>query len=114
MSVTVKFRMSMQPVRPKRVDTRPVPRVARMLALAHYIDRAVDRGDIRDYAEAARLFGLSRARITQVMNLILLAPSIQARILAGAATVWERSLRPVLRTAGWGEQEAVFKAIGEG
>jgi len=103
MSVTMKFKMS----------TKPVPRVARMLALAHFIERAVERGDLKDYAEAARLFGLSRARITQVMNLILLAPSIQARILAGGATVWERGLRPVLRAAVWEEQEAVFKSIGE-
>jgi len=82
-----------------------------MLALAHYVERAVERGDLRDYAEAARLFGLSRARITQVMNLVLLAPSIQARILAGDTTVWERGLRPVLRAAVWEEQEVLFARV---
>jgi len=111
MSVTMKFKMSTHPVRPKRVDTLPVPRVARMLALAHFIERAVERGDLRDYTEAARLFGLSRARITQVMNLVLLSPTIQARILTGSTGVWERSLRPVLRTAVWEEQEVVFDKL---
>ena len=61
--------------------TGRVPRVARLLALAHRIDRMVHDGEIRNLSEAARRLGLTRARVTQVMNLLLLAPEIQEAIL---------------------------------
>ena len=38
-----------------------VPRVARMLALAHHFDRLIAQGVVKDYAEIARLTQLSRA-----------------------------------------------------
>jgi hypothetical protein len=42
--------------------------------LAHRIDAMVRTGEFRDYADAARALGLTRARITQITNLLLLAP----------------------------------------
>src|SRR5712692_11534028 len=58
-----------------------VPRVTRLLALTHRIDGMIQSGDIRDWAEAARLAGITRARMTQIANLLLLAPDIQEAIL---------------------------------
>jgi hypothetical protein len=58
-----------------------VPRVARLMALAIRFERLVREGAVRDYAELARLGHVSRARITQIMNLTLLAPDIQEAIL---------------------------------
>jgi hypothetical protein len=49
------------------------PRVARLLALAHRLDRLLRTGVVRDYAELARLGHVTRARISQVMALLLLA-----------------------------------------
>jgi hypothetical protein len=46
-----------------------IPRITRLVAVAIKLRDMVDRGKIRDYAEAARLALVSRARITQVMNL---------------------------------------------
>jgi len=37
--------------------------------------------ELKDWAEAARLIGITRARMTQIANLLLLAPEIQATIL---------------------------------
>ena len=54
-----------------------------MLALAHYIERQVEDNAIPDYAAAARALGLTRARITQITGLLLLAPEIQERVLDG-------------------------------
>ena len=66
-------------VKPK---SRPRPlKVARMLALAHVFQRLIDAGVVKDQTELARLTGFSNARITQLMNLTLLAPSIQEEIL---------------------------------
>jgi hypothetical protein len=58
-----------------------VPRIARLMALALRFEELVRSGAIRDYAELARLGQVSRARITQVMNLLHLAPDLQEEIL---------------------------------
>jgi len=58
-----------------------VPRVARLMALAVRFDGLVRSGAVADYAELAELGHVSRARITQIMNLLLLAPDIQEHIL---------------------------------
>jgi hypothetical protein len=46
-----------------------------------------------DYADAARLLGMSRARMTQVMDLLGRAAETQEAILTGERTVSERELR---------------------
>jgi len=58
-----------------------VPRVARLMALALRFEELVRSGAVGDYAELARLGQVSRARITQIMNLLHLAPDIQEQIL---------------------------------
>ena len=58
-----------------------VPRVARLLALAHKFQGMLDRGEVESMAELARLGRVSRARITQIMDLLMLAPEIQAEVL---------------------------------
>jgi hypothetical protein len=86
------------------------PRVARQLALAHEIERRVRAGVFEDLAHAARAFGLTRARVTQLVNLTLLAPSIQAEILAmplvtvGRDPINERTLRPIVAEIVWARQ----------
>jgi hypothetical protein len=58
-----------------------MPRVTRLLVQAHHFQRMLDRGEAADLADIARRFRLSRARVTQVMDLTLLAPDIQEEIL---------------------------------
>lgn len=72
---------------------KPPSRVARQLALAHQIDRMIEAGELRDYADAARRLKVSRARVTQIMNLVALPIAMQERILLGEAEVSERGLR---------------------
>jgi hypothetical protein len=100
------------PIEPVR---RPA-RVAVMLALAHKIQDAIDRGVVRDRAEVARRLGLTRARLTQLMDLALLAPQIQERIMAlesvdGVEPITERAVRRVVRAAGWDEQRGAWRAL---
>ena len=85
----------------------PIPRLTRMLVLAHKIDGMINAGEIRDWADAARLVGVTRARMTQIGNLLLLSPSLQGAILdlsvghnVGTRAT-ERSLRQVARTPPW-------------
>ena len=84
-------------------------RAARMLALAHHVDRLVDAGDLTSYAAAGRLLGLTRARMTQIENLTLLAPEIQAQLVAGVTDISERRLRRVVQKADWQSQIAMLQ-----
>src|SRR5436309_368869 len=76
-TVTFEFRRS----EPVSIPVGRVPRVTRLLALAHKIDGQIRSGEIRNWAEAARLVGVTRARMTQIAKLLLLAPKIQESIL---------------------------------
>ena len=64
-------------------------------------------GVVRHYADLARLGYVTRARITQIMNLLNLAPDIQeeilflARTVTGRDPVSERSLRRVTAIVRW-------------
>lgn len=68
-------------------------RLARQLALAHFIENQIEAGAIKDYAHAARLFGVTRARVTQVMNLLFLPVAEQEDVLLGRTNATERSVR---------------------
>lgn len=72
------------------------PRILATLALAQEFQRLLDTGCVRNRAEVARRFALTRARVTQIMKLLMLAPEVIAHIEAARAAVSERSLRPVL------------------
>lgn len=58
-----------------------VSSTARTLALAHHFDRLLESGQACDYADIARRLGISRARVTQVMNALLLPVGEQERVL---------------------------------
>ena len=58
-----------------------IPRIARLMALAIRFDGLVREETIQDYAELARLGRVTRARMTQIMKLLFLAPDIQEQIL---------------------------------
>ena len=110
--------------RPKRVPERKqsipagrVPRIARLLALAYRIDGMIRSGEMRDWADSARLLGITRARMTQISNLLLLAPDIQKAILDlppvtnGRDRVNERDLRRILGIMDWAEQHRMWAEI---
>jgi hypothetical protein len=111
---TVAFARRSAP-RPTVAPVGRVPRVARLLALAHRIEAMVRTGELKDRADAARTLGLTRARVTQVMNLLLLAPSIQESILelsavtSGPDPVTERSLRGIVAEPDWGRQLQLWR-----
>src|SRR5712691_9540922 len=106
-TVTYEFRRT----EPVPVPVGRVPRVTRFLALAHAIDGRIRSGEIRDWAEAARLVGVTRARMTQIAKLLLLSPRIQGAILnlsnvtRGADPVSERALRAATAHVDWRRQE---------
>jgi hypothetical protein len=94
-----------------------VPRIARLMALAIRFDRLLREGTVRDLSELARLARITQPRATQIMNLTLLAPDIQAELLAmqgaevGREQVHERLLRPIVALVDWSEQRRAWRAI---
>jgi hypothetical protein len=68
------------PTAPERPKGR-LPRITRYMALAIYYEDLIRKGHVHDYAEIATLGHVTRARVTQIMNLRLLAPDLQERLL---------------------------------
>ena len=92
---------------PSAADEAMPARVALTLALAHAIERALNAGEFRDQAAAARHLGVSRARVTQLLELTLLDPTMQETVLGmtkgGVGRVTERGLREICRRRWWGQ-----------
>ena len=118
-NVEIEFRLD-QPVRRPREEADPqkdapprIPRIARLMALAIKVQDMVDRGEMRDYAEVARLGHVTRARMTQIMNLLNLAPDIQEQILFAAEgdCPAERRLRELAAHAGWERQRRAWRKL---
>jgi hypothetical protein len=88
-----------------------IPRIARLMALAIRFEELLRTGTIRDYAELARRGHVTRARMTQIMKLLDLAPDIQEQILflPPINGLNERNLRRIVRTINWREQRRMFQ-----
>lgn len=93
-----------------------VARAAYALALAHAFEDRLARGLAGDLADLARQTGLSRARITQLCDLLLLAPDLQEEVLfrfeePGERPLTERGLRSLVRVLDWAEQRRLYRAL---
>jgi hypothetical protein len=94
-----------------------IPRISRLMALAIRFEHLIQQGDIQDMAELARLGHVSRARVTQIMNLLHLAPDIQEAILflpavfKGKDPITERHLRRVISEVDWETQRHIWKKM---
>lgn len=103
----------------ERSNTNPSPfRLARLLAHAHQLELRIVSSDIASRAEAAREMGVTRARLTQIINLTLLAPDIQEEILftqaePGHQPINEHSLRWVLRARDWPTQRTRWRDLND-
>ncbi len=102
---------------PQPVERGRVPRISRLLALAIRFERLIREGVVKDYADLARLGGVSRARVTQVMRLLDLPPDVQEAILflpratSGRDPLTERKLRKVVAEVDWDEQRRVWSDL---
>lgn len=96
-----------------------VPRVSRLMALAIRFDHLIRTGAVADQADLARLGHVTRARVTQIMDLLQLAPDIQEEILCLPATVAERdsvaerSIRSITAVPDWRKQRKAWRQLRE-
>ena len=102
---------------PKAAPKSSIPRISRLMALSVHMQELIDSGEVTDYAELARLTYVTRARITQIMNLSLLAPDIQEELLhlppsaGGRDPVRERMIRPVAVVPDWRKQRKMWEEV---
>lgn len=85
-----------------------IPKITLLLVLGHHFERLVREGVVKDYAEIARRTGLTRARVTQIVNLTLLAPGIQEEIFSATCNkdaLVERGLRDLVSITEWSRQQ---------
>ena len=94
-----------------------VPRVARLMALALRLDALVRSRQIRNYCELAALGHVSRARISQIMNLIHLSPDIQEALLflpptrRGRDTIILADVQPIAAALDWRKQRRLWRQL---
>jgi hypothetical protein len=93
------------------------PRASKMMALAIHLQELVDSGQVRDYTALAELGHVSRARITQIMDLTLLAPDVQEALLflpkieKGRDRINERMLRVIAAEQIWDRQRELWGGL---
>ena len=94
-----------------------VPRIARLLALALRLDQLLKTSVLADQRQLAELGQVSRARVSQILSLLYLAPDIQEAILFLPHTVRGRDpvhlaqLQPLAQTLDWREQRRLWQQL---
>jgi len=116
--LSAKARNRKPPKTPKAPKAPKTPKVIELLKTAQEWRRQLDAGDVTSQAEIARREGVTRARVTQVMGLLRLAPDLQESILEleavdGVGLVSERALSDVIRIECWASQREAWKRLSE-
>jgi hypothetical protein len=94
-----------------------LPRITEVMALAILFQDMIQRGEARDYADLARLGCVTRERMSQVMELIWLAPDIQQEILEFPPTsaprfpISELAARRVAAELDWAAQRDLWHKL---
>jgi hypothetical protein len=102
---------------PLEPEARPA-RAARMLAVAYTIAEVLGQEGTHSRGELAKALSVSEARLSQLLDLVLLAPDIQEELLflevpPGHDPFPERALRRVVRALDWREQRCRFARLRE-
>jgi hypothetical protein len=114
----VEFSRNPAPPPPVVPSSHPA-KVACMLALAHHLEEAIERGTFENRSDIARRFGIVNSRVTQILNLCHLAPDIQEDVLffevtRGAELFRETELRKLSKLLDWDEQRRAYARLRPG
>ena len=106
------------PPQPEPADSAGrVPRVSKLMALAIRFDQLLRDGVVADQSELARLAHVTQPRMTQIMNLLHLAPDIQEAVLHlssandGRDSINESFLRSVTTEILWARQRMMWSRL---
>jgi hypothetical protein len=94
-----------------------VPRIARLMALAIRLEEQVRTGVVASYAELAAVGHVTRARVSQILNLVNLAPDIQDALLhlprteGGRDPIILADLQPIASVLEWRMQRRLWAPL---
>jgi hypothetical protein len=114
---TPRRRERIKAVQPTPVVGSRIPRVSRLMALALHLDELLRSGVVADQAALARLGHVSRARISQIVGLLYLAPDIQEALLflppvvQGRDPIHLHQFLPLAARLDWREQRRLWQAL---
>jgi hypothetical protein len=109
------------PTTPNAVEVEPgrTPRISRLMAVAIRLERMLRTGEVANLTELARLGHVTQPRMSQILNLTLLAPDIQEELLflrpvtSGKAAVHEKMLRPIAAETDWTQQRETWSKVAK-
>lgn len=110
-------RIVREPVKIKPFEPGQIPRVSRLIALAIRFERMLQDRDARDQSSLAQMVNVTQPRMTQILNLLHLAPDIQEavlflpRTLRGNDPIHEKMLRPLTAEVNWHRQRYMWRSI---
>jgi len=111
-------RMKAKPPQRAVMPAGQVPRISKLMALAIRFEGLIRDGQVSDQSELARLAHVTQPRMTQIMNLLHLAPDIQEALLflpAGRVGERHRSTRscwrPIAAEIDWGKQREMWVGL---
>jgi hypothetical protein len=110
-------RIVREPVKVKPVEPGQIPRVSRLMALAIRFERMLQDRDASDQSSLAQMVNVTQPRMTQILNLLHLAPDIQEAILflprrlKGNDPIHEKMLRPLTAEVNWHRQREMWQKI---
>ena len=96
-----------------------IPRISRLMAVAIRLERLLLTGVVSDIMELARLGHVTQPRMSQILNLTLLAPDIQEellflpRVTSGKPTIHEKMLRRITTEIDWEKQREMWRDLTE-
>jgi hypothetical protein len=94
-----------------------VPRVSRLMALALRFDELVRTGQVASYRELATVGHVTRARVSQIANLLYLAPDLQEALLflpltqRGRDPIILADLMPIASAFDWRKQRRLWRQL---
>ena len=87
------------------------------MAISIQFDRMLRSGEEKDTLHLAEMHSISSPRVTQIMNLALLAPDIQEALLClprefvGRSAINEKMMRPIAAQVDWDRQREMWREV---
>ena len=112
-----KRRDAAKAVREKATQSGRIPRIAKLVALASWMQSMIESGQVESFQQLAEIGRIRQPRMTQIMSLLNLAPDIQEELLClpeviqGKAVIHEQLLRPLTREMDWKVQRRMWGMI---
>lgn len=103
------------PIPPHQESIKKEPQLRQNLILAHHIQEIMADGQAKDLKQVANWLNISRIKIYLIMNMLMLAPSIQEEILlsdnSNISLIPEYRINEISREIAWTKQKELWQEL---